>query len=388
MNRICIIVFYFGEMPWYHSLFMESCMRNKSFDFLFLSDCFSSVKQYNNITEQPFTISEFNGLASNKLGFDVSVKNGLKMCDFRPAFGHLFSEYLKNYEFWGYSDTDIVLGNLGNFITDKILSNYDFISVRKEYPSGFFAVYRNENFINKLFCQSESYKEHFVKDENTLFEECGGYYYHLIKLKMNILDTECPYDTFHHLLERNKNQVRSYYENLSVDEVEKKITLIGNQLFYNNKEIIMYHLTNFKKNYFVKKPNCKISDSDLYFFRYSIRKKSPINFIVGQCNDIFKVLYMSLSTFIDSKLKRSVKVFDVRGNYRYMQGIAEFTELEGQPVISYDGFMFSVVRSLFERKKFYICDVNAYLEINNENLLTVIFFNGDKIILTKEEVPA
>ncbi len=383
MNKTCIIVFYFGDFPWYHDFFVQSCIKNESFDFLFLSDAYKSFRKEKNIIEQPFSITEFNKLATEKLGFEISVNNGLKICDFRPAFGIIFSEYLVNYDFWGYSDTDIILGKLDKFITNELLSNHDFISVREKYPSGFFALYRNTESVNNLFRASESYKDQFLVERNTLFEECGGYYHDLIGEGINILDTKCPNDTIHHLLERHKDEIRSFYKEWSIDYTSSLISKINDNLFHENNELLMYHLSNFKKNYFLKKPKTSISDQNFFIFQYSIKKKSPLNYLLGRWYDYKRNLFIGLSNFIDSKLKLSAKTFDIVGSFEYMTAIIDFINIDGNPVINYYGDKIPIYNSLLSNNLFYIHNINARLEITQENLLTVIFHNGNKLVLIR-----
>ena len=49
--------------------------------------------------------------------------------------------------------------------------------------------------------------ELFLREENTLFEECGGAYSEVCN-GINILDSSCKYETFHHVLEKNKNDFK------------------------------------------------------------------------------------------------------------------------------------------------------------------------------------
>ncbi len=200
MKSICIIVFYFGKYPWYHNYFIDSCKRNQSIDFLFFTDNVSCEIQEENIKFIPFSIDNFNQLASIKLEFTVNVLSGLKICDFRPAFGVIFNDFIKSYDYWGYSDTDIIYGNLRNFLDDDILT-YDYISVRDDYPSGYFSVFKNASKVNLLYTLSKDYKNLFLRDENTLFEECGGAYSEVCN-GVNILYSSCEYETFHHVLEK------------------------------------------------------------------------------------------------------------------------------------------------------------------------------------------
>ncbi len=383
MNKICIIVFYFGDFPWFHDFFIESCLVNKSIDFLVLSDNFTISSQRSNLLEHPFSIDEFNKLATEKLGFEVSVKDGLKICDFRPAFGLIFSGHLVNYEFWGYSDTDIILGRLNKFLTDELLANHDFISVRKEFPSGFFAIYRNEEFVNNLFSQSESYKEQFLKDYNALFEECGGYYHDVVH-GTNILDTACSFDTIHHLLEQHKERVRCFYKNLSHEDLTGGIQMINNKQSCQGEEIMMYHLCKFKKRYYFMKPKFKTLGQDFYIFKHSIKRRSVLNYLKGRWYDFVCFFYINVSIFIDLKLKSSAKTFNIEGTYEYMTETFNIKNTDNNAVMLYEGRTFPIYKSFLNDNLFYVYGIYAYLEISKQNLLTVIFSDGNKMVLTKQ----
>lgn len=43
------------------------------------------------------------------------------MCDYKPTYGLAFKKWLGKYDFWGYCDFDLLLGNLRKFFTDEVL---------------------------------------------------------------------------------------------------------------------------------------------------------------------------------------------------------------------------------------------------------------------------
>jgi len=59
------------------------------------------------------------------LGFEVDIESEYKLCDFKPAYGLIFSEHFKDYDFWGYCDIDIIFGNIRAYMTDVLLNEYD-----------------------------------------------------------------------------------------------------------------------------------------------------------------------------------------------------------------------------------------------------------------------
>ncbi len=101
------------------------------------------------------TLEDFNENASQKLSFKVSVDNPYKLNDYKPAYGYLFPEIIKGYDFWGHGDLDIVYGYIRAFLDDELLSKYDFISARHDYTAGCFCLYRNSRKMNSFFMRSK-----------------------------------------------------------------------------------------------------------------------------------------------------------------------------------------------------------------------------------------
>ena len=366
MKSICIIVFYFGKYPWYHNYFIDSCKRNQSIDFLFFTDNASCDIQEENIKFIPFSIDNFNQLASIKLEFTVNVLSGLKICDFRPAFGVIFNDFIKSYDYWGYSDTDIIYGNLRNFLDDDILT-YDYISVRDDYPSGYFSVFKNEKKINLLYKLSKDYMELFLREENTLFEECGGAYSEVCN-GINILDSSCKYETFHHVLEKNKNDFKILLELFSIEGNVGEIKVLHDKMIFMKKfEIMMYHLTSYKTNLFSIIPT-KLLKPIFYINQYSFNK-AKYNFS-HIFNYIKKIYFFYVSKFISFSLKENL-IYN--GNYVYMDEIIN---------VNNNKIKFSFHKSYFKIKKIPFSNLyvfnNFLLKSISNTKFEIFSFNGNK----------
>jgi hypothetical protein len=50
------------------------------------------------------------------------------MVEFKPALGHVFKHYLEGYTHWGYSDLDIMFGDLERWITPDELTEFDIVT--------------------------------------------------------------------------------------------------------------------------------------------------------------------------------------------------------------------------------------------------------------------
>lgn len=63
----------------------------------------------------------------------VAIPNSYKLCDFKPTYGLIFSEYIAKYDFWGMGDIDVIYGNIRDFITEDVLNNNDIITVKHDF---------------------------------------------------------------------------------------------------------------------------------------------------------------------------------------------------------------------------------------------------------------
>ncbi len=105
MNRknIVLIIPYFGKLPWYFPYFIHSCKFNSDIDFIILSDI-KLVGLPPNVKYFNYSLEKFRVIASKALGFEVVIEHGYKLCDFKPAYGYIFSNLIEEYDFWGHCD--------------------------------------------------------------------------------------------------------------------------------------------------------------------------------------------------------------------------------------------------------------------------------------------
>jgi len=182
MHRILFIIAYIGKFPWYFSYFLHSCRYNLTVDFLIFTDNDDpNLDLPVNVKIIPYSIEQFKTDAAKVLGFEVAIESGYKLCDFKPAYGTIFADYVKDYDFWGYCDIDVIFGNIRAFMTDELLNTHDVISARHDYLSGCFALYRNQLYFSELFKQSKSYRKVFTNPRNFYFTKPTLHSKHLNK---------------------------------------------------------------------------------------------------------------------------------------------------------------------------------------------------------------
>lgn len=127
-KSICVIACYFGKFPVYFELWLQSCSYNPTVDFLIYTDCNYEKELPFNVSVKQTTLMEIKKRAEETVGFPVSLEKAYRLCDFKPLYGAIFKTDLEKYDFWGFCDLDIMIGNIRKFITDDILEKYDKIN--------------------------------------------------------------------------------------------------------------------------------------------------------------------------------------------------------------------------------------------------------------------
>ncbi len=368
MKKILFITIYFGDLPWFFNYFYTSCLDNKDVDFIFFGDKLAPSFNAENIKVVDFSIEKFNLLASEKLGFDINVKKGYKICDFRPAFGDILQQYITGYDFWAICDMDIVLGNIRGFLTDDLLNEFDFISVKPEYPAGYMSIFRNTESVNSLYKKSPYYKFIFQEEKNYMFDECAGCYSEVIS-GVNILDTKSKTDSIHHLLELNKDKVNSLFEYFSIEGMPGNIKYKNGILTYKSKyEILVYHLSDYKKNLLSDKSNYPIYPEEFSINRYSISVNSG-KIGIKKIKDFFKLFKFNIYKLSDRILlsiyPRKATNFK-EGFYRYMDHNLQIIKYSGASIWSENNVPYKLYKSYLFPDFAYLKQMNKYAKVGKD----------------------
>lgn len=168
-NDICIIGIYFGKFEDYFDLWIDSAAKNISIDFLIVTDQNIELR-FDNIKILNISFEKFKKLIESKLNMKVSLKKPYKLCDFRPAYGYILSDYIEKYKYWGHCDLDLIWGDLRSYFEQYRYDQYD-----KFLDRGHLTLYRNTEKINLLFkvkvAGEPGYRTIFRNAHNYLFDE-------------------------------------------------------------------------------------------------------------------------------------------------------------------------------------------------------------------------
>ena len=182
-NKIVIIIPYYGKWPEFMQLFFESCKQYVSLDILFITDLNPITNSPSNIRYLNISFKNLKDLINNKLKVQLGDIAPYKLCDIRPTYGFIFDEYIKEYEFWGYGDNDLLYGDLDSIFTNDVLSKNDILCLRNDHLHGPLTIYRNNELINNLFRRSENWLSIFSSVNYQSFDEFGLSFVHLNKDK-------------------------------------------------------------------------------------------------------------------------------------------------------------------------------------------------------------
>lgn len=253
MKKIGLINIYMGAFPWFFKLFLKSCEANPTVDFFLFTDNVIDYKVGDNIKVIPFTLLDFNALATQKLGLDIKVEKGYKLCDFRPAFGILFAEYLKGYDFWGITDIDVVYGRIREFLTDEILEKYDTICVRHAFITACCMLYKNSEYINNLYKKSKDYEMIFTTAKNYAFDETNFENSPFFTEIHDIFKMKCEIESIQHVIvkEVDKGNLMAHFDFMLVEGTPGRLKWDKGVFSYTGKfEFMLYHLMYYKCNIF------------------------------------------------------------------------------------------------------------------------------------------
>lgn len=115
MKTIVILIPYFGQLPEWFPLFTLSCNHNPGIVWHIFNDTATCSQSIGNVFIEPLEREQLYEVVSNKLGIRLSP-DPYKLCDLRPAYGHIFEDVVSGYDFWGFGDIDVIYGDLHKYL--------------------------------------------------------------------------------------------------------------------------------------------------------------------------------------------------------------------------------------------------------------------------------
>jgi len=174
MKLLAFIIPYFGVLPKEMEYFLLTTNYNPDYTWIIITDDCTQYDYPSNVIVIRKNFSEIQSQIQKKFDFPIALNHPKKLCDFKPAYGYIFDEELKEFEYWGYCDLDQYFGDLSHWLTKSYLRQYD-----RVFALGHMTIYRNISRINRLFMETDlrdnislrSYKDVFSNEKNLSFDE-------------------------------------------------------------------------------------------------------------------------------------------------------------------------------------------------------------------------
>lgn len=167
--KIAMLFPYFGKLPEWFNLYLFSCSRNSDIDFIFYTDCSVDGPIPENVKFNYISFPDFCTKVSSILNVNFYPESPYKICDLRPFFGHIFKKDLRDYDFWGYGDIDLVYGDLSYLI--KKTNKYDLVTSHADRVAGHFALIRKKSDYTHLCYKIDRWKERLEEEYVYGFDE-------------------------------------------------------------------------------------------------------------------------------------------------------------------------------------------------------------------------
>lgn len=169
MQRIVLIFPYFGILPVQYKMWRASALCNPSIDFMFFTD--ADVEPADNIIVHKMQFREFQQIVQKAFDFPIVLDRPYKLCEYKQAYGYILQDFIKEYDFWGFGDLDLVYGDIRSFLTDSVLKHKFLLGW------GHLTLLQNDEDADTYFMKQEpgyqNYQEAFSTSKITFFDEYG-----------------------------------------------------------------------------------------------------------------------------------------------------------------------------------------------------------------------
>lgn len=170
---IIIIIPYFGQWPFWMPFFIESCRANPDINWLLIGDCPALEGLPDNVKQRGFEFSSYCAFVSERLDINFNPSSPYKLCDLKPALGFIHAAEVVGYDYWGFSDLDLIYGDLRAYFSNDRLRRFKVLSTHERRISGHFSLLRNESEMNSLFWKIPDFVRRAEDPNNHALDEGG-----------------------------------------------------------------------------------------------------------------------------------------------------------------------------------------------------------------------
>jgi hypothetical protein len=150
-------------------MWRASALKNPTVDFMFFTD--ADVEPAENIIIYKMQFEDFQKIAQQAFDFPIVLDRPYKLCEYKQAYGYMLHNYIKDYDFWGFGDLDLVYGDLRSFLTEDVLAHKFLLGW------GHLTLLHNDDETNTYFMKQvegyQNFQDAFTTSKITFFDEYG-----------------------------------------------------------------------------------------------------------------------------------------------------------------------------------------------------------------------
>lgn len=173
-TKVCIFSVYIGELPKYINYWKISAKFNKDYDWYVFTDSVKETTKEENITFIPIDLNKLINLVNLKLKTpEIKIQTLNRIADFKVMYADIFENISEQYDWWGWTDLDVIYGNFNEFLNDDIFSRYEiigYISDNTKRLFGPFCLFSNK--LKKLYTDITDYKK-LISNGNMFYRNCA-----------------------------------------------------------------------------------------------------------------------------------------------------------------------------------------------------------------------
>lgn len=164
-TKIAFILPFFGKFDKLFALWLISCKWNSNIDWLIFTDDETMYDYPTNVKVHYMSFADLRKKIQSLYDFPISLDTPYRLCNFKPAYGEIFEEYLKGYDAWGFCDNDMIYGQILANIPSSISNLY------KIGKFGHLSFIPNTYGGNRLYRFANAYRIAFTTPRPLFFDE-------------------------------------------------------------------------------------------------------------------------------------------------------------------------------------------------------------------------
>ena len=117
-KKIKMICPFFGQLPSHINLWIKTISFDKGVEWLIFTDDDREMIGADNVFVFHLAWDVFKEKIAESFDFPIRLETPYNLCDFKPFYGYIFSDFLTDCDYWGYCDiSDTIFGSISSLLS-------------------------------------------------------------------------------------------------------------------------------------------------------------------------------------------------------------------------------------------------------------------------------